>query len=1104
MPDKFLTALILICSYQLVVAQNDLVQPIEPPLIHHSLKVLLDPSNQQITVEDTITLADASPATAITFSLNSNLAISNHSGDLQILPADAPSADADATAAAMNRYSLTLPRRNAGQVLLIYSGMIFDIAEQSSAEYAQSFSDSSGIISEQGVYLNKGSGWIPDFGNDLLSFDLQVEFVESASNWLAVSQGDRAGKNAWTSLQPMEEIYLIAANFTEYSQQAGDVEVLAYLRQPDSKLAGKYMDATERYLALYEPLLGDYPYSKFALVENFWETGYGMPSFTLLGEQVIRFPFILETSYPHEILHNWWGNGVYPDYETGNWSEGLTAYLADHLFQEMNGVGHEYRKEMLARYKNYVATGTDFPLSDFSSRNSAASQAVGYGKTLMLWHMLRIELGDELFLQGLRKFYQDYKFQRASFADITRLFSELSGTDLTAFFAQWVNRTGAPELSISVEEANGNRARIMFAQIQAGDPYTLKVPVALYYAGEAEPEIYDISLTQKLEGVMADDYERLQAVLVDPYFDVFRRLDYEETPPTIAQLFGATQIAFVLPRENRRYWAQVAESFSQGTDALIVYAEEVAVLPADRSVWILGRDNPFVNDLAEAVQLYGVNYSDTGVGLAGSEVAYENRSTVIVGRHPANPELAIGWIHIDDMLAVPGMIEKLPHYGKYSYLSFIGDEPSNDVKGTWTSPESPMQWVKPGLAGTVHFDTLPPIEPLAILPSRYLPEQLLRHVQRLTVVSMQGRGIGTEGLNAASLYIADQFRAIGLQPVAGTFIQRWSETLAGLGITDMANVVGMIAGVNRELSSAPVVLGAHFDHLGIDAQTGQPYPGADDNASGISILIEVAAKLSRDFTPQRPILFVAFTGEESGLLGSQHLVENPPGSFQTEDIFAMINLDAVGRLEARTLQVFATDSAYEWPFMAQGIGFSIGVESTFPQQTIASSDHLSFLNAGIPALHLFSGVHGDYHRTSDTAAKLDAAGMSDIALWVEEAMLYLADRTEPLTVTLAGFENADAGVQRGSAGPREASLGTVPDFGYVGEGVRISGVTPNSAAADAGLIAGDVLLSYNNQPLPDLQSYSNLLRQSAPGDSVQIEVQRGRQTFTVEVVLKAR
>ena len=182
-------------------------------------------------------------------------------------------------------------------------------------------------------------------------------------------------------------------------------------------------------------MLGDYPFSKFALVENFWETGFGMPSFTLLGPRVIRFPFILESSYPHELLHNWWGNGVYPDYATGNWSEGLTAYLADHLFREMDGTGHEYRKEMLARYKNYVSEGEDFPLSQFTSRNSAATQAVGYGKTLMLWHMLRIELGDELFIDGLRQFYDRYQFQRASFADIENLFSELSGRDLSVFLS---------------------------------------------------------------------------------------------------------------------------------------------------------------------------------------------------------------------------------------------------------------------------------------------------------------------------------------------------------------------------------------------------------------------------------------------------------------------------------------------------------------------------------------------------------------------------------------------------------------------------------------------------------------------------------------------
>lgn len=1105
--NRIVQALCLTGLASLAAAQqNVLSDAIAPQLVHHNLKVRLDPLSRQISVEDTITLPAASATTEISFELNSNLTISNNSGTLRPLQTNPVSTNVGVNAtggqaATTNRYSLSLPARNRSQAVLIYSGSIYDIAEQTSAEYAQSFSETSGIIGEQGVYLNRGSAWIPDFGIDLLTFDLEVEFAQSARTWTAVSQGDRGERNGWISRQPMEEIYLIAANFTEYSHQADDVEVLAYLRTPDSNLATKYMDATERYLQLYEPLLGDYPFSKFALVENFWETGYGMPSFTLLGEQIIRLPFILESSYPHEILHNWWGNGVYPDYESGNWSEGLTAYLADHLFQEMDGLGHEYRKEMLARYKNYVADGTDFPLAQFTSRNSAASQAVGYGKTLMLWHMLRIEMGDELFLEGLRKLYSDYKFQRASFADIAALFSELSGADLTAFFEQWVTRTGAPKLAVTVEEANGNQVRIMFAQTQFGDPYTLKVPVALYYEGDAEPRIYDVALSQKLDGVIAEDYERLQGVLVDPFFDVFRQLDREETPPTIGELFGASQIAFVLPATDRQHWAQMAESFGQGAEFEILFADEIDTLPTDKSVWVLGRDNPFAATVASVVALYGVETSGTGVALAGSEIAYANRSTVVIGRHPDNAELALGWIHVDDMIAMPGMIEKLPHYGKYSYLSFLGDEPTNDVKGVWASPDSPMQWVKPALTTTVQWDSLPIPDSIAKLPAKYLPEQLLRHSTRLTDPAMQGRGLASAGLNESALYIADQFRAAGLQPVGGTYLQRWRDALAGYGNIELANVVGMLPGSNRALSAQPIILGAHYDHLGMDAETGEIYPGADDNASGISILIEVAAKLSRAFVPQRPILFVAFTGEESGLIGSQHFVENPPASLFSDDLFAMINLDAVGRLEGRTLQVFATDSAYEWPFMAQGIGFTIGVESTFPAETIASSDHVSFLNAGIPAIHLFSGTHIDYHRTSDTADKLDVEGMSDIALWVEEAVVYLADNTGGLRVNLEG---AEVVVPRRQTGEREASLGTVPDFAFTGEGVRLSGVTPNSAAAESGLQAGDILRSYNGELLSDLQTYSNLLRTSAPGDLVLLEIIRGGQAITVETVLKAR
>jgi len=412
-----------------------------------------------------------------------------------------------------------------------------------------------------------------------------------------------------------------------------------------------------------------------------------------------------------------------------------------------------------------------------------------------------------------------------------------------------------------------------------------------------------------------------------------------------------------------------------------------------------------------------------------------------------------------------------------------------------------MQWRNPTLNAEIAWDNLPPENPLAVLPPEYVPDVMRRHAQTLTAPNMQGRGLGTEGLDAAATYIVEQFRRAGLQTVNGTYRQQWQATLPGLGHAEMANVVGMLPGSNRTLSHQPVVIGAHYDHLGIDADTGQPYPGADDNASGIAVLLEVAGNLSRSYTPERPILFVAFTGEETGLLGSQYFVDNPPGGFDTNNIYAMVNLDAVGRLQGRDLQVFATESAYEWPFMAQGIGFTIGLRSTFPTETIASSDHVSFLNAGIPAIHIFSGVHNDYHRTTDSADLLDVQGMSQVALWLEEAVVYLGSNVEPLRNQLAG---AAAIEQSGQTTAREASLGTVPDFAWTGDGVRISGVTPGGAAEQAGLMAGDELLRFNTQPIDDLQHYSNLLREAAPGDTVSLGIRRDGRILTLDVELKSR
>jgi aminopeptidase N len=603
---------------------------------------------------------------------------------------------------------------------------------------------------------------------------------------------------------------------------------------------------------------------------------------------------------------------------------------------------------------------------------------------------------------------------------------------------------------------------------------------------------------------MADNYDQLQAVLVDPYFDVFRTLDRKETPPTIGELFGAQSVSFVLPQANRQHWALMVESFAAGVDAQIVNAEDIAELPQNRSVWVLGRNNPFAQSVFDASEVYGVQMSPAEILLGGRDVEFADRSSVLVARHPANSNLALGFIDVDQMIAMPGMIEKLPHYGKYSYLSFLGDEPTNDVKGVWSSPDSPMQWVKPGKHAAVNFENLPVQEPLTVLPSKYRIDQLRVHATELSSVEFQGRGIGTSGIDLAAQYIIGQFRSAGLQAINGTYSKEWNESVVGKGNIKMANIVGMIPGVNRSLSGEPLIIAAHYDHLGIDAQSGRHFPGADDNASGIATLIEVASQLVRTFTPQRPVLFVAFSGEESGLLGSKYFVDNPPAGFSASDFYAMINLDAVGRLDGRDLQVFAADSAYEWPFMAQGIGFTIGVNSSFPSNTIASSDHVNFLNAGIPAIHLFSGVHEDYHQLSDTVETLDLAGMADVALWLEEAAVYLADNTEPLRVTLAGAQVRVRSRVSGASGERSASLGTVPDFAFAGVGVRLSDVTLGGAAELGGLRSGDILLNYNEHAMTDLQVYSNLLRESAPGDTVRLDIQRGDQRLTVEAVLQAR
>ncbi|KHE91623.1 MAG: peptidase [Candidatus Scalindua brodae] len=307
--------------------------------VAHDIKVKLQPETHRIEVVDKITLPPESlEKEPLHFTIHQGLEPEVLGEDIvlrKISGAEAgrffsenPSLQGNI---AMELFEVKLPSWT-NQFTIKYAGEIYHPVREYGEEYARSFSVSPGIIFPEGIFLSGSTFWYPHFANEMVTFNLSVELP---AGWSSVSQGKRVShdidddtmRDVWVEDNPQEEIYLISSEFTEYSQAAGAVEAMAFLRNPDSQLAQKYLDTTAQYLEMYRKLLGPYPYSKFALVENFWETGYGMPSFTLLGPRVIRFPFILHSSYPHEILHNWWGNGVYTDYEKGNWLKVLQPIL---------------------------------------------------------------------------------------------------------------------------------------------------------------------------------------------------------------------------------------------------------------------------------------------------------------------------------------------------------------------------------------------------------------------------------------------------------------------------------------------------------------------------------------------------------------------------------------------------------------------------------------------------------------------------------------------------------------------------------------------------------------------------------------------------------
>ena len=317
-----------------------------------------------------------------------------------------------------------------------------------------------GIVGPKGTFLLSGSGWYPQGDHGASQFSIVVDAPEGI---VAVTAGRSAGRKTegrrthsyWVVNHPSEGLSLSAGRYVVTETALGGIQVATYFLPQTQHLAERYIAATGRYLKMYAKLFGPYPFEKFAVVENFFPTGYGFPSYTLMGGAVLRLPFIVDVSLGHEIAHCWWGNGVKIDFATGNWSEGLTTYVADYLYkeQESTEAARQYRQQWLRNYAALIDENTDFPLARFIGRVDRQTKVIGYDKAAMVFHMLRKNLGEKAFWGALRDIFREKLFEEASWENFRLAFQRRAASgphgNLKEFFAQWVFRDGGPDLALA-------------------------------------------------------------------------------------------------------------------------------------------------------------------------------------------------------------------------------------------------------------------------------------------------------------------------------------------------------------------------------------------------------------------------------------------------------------------------------------------------------------------------------------------------------------------------------------------------------------------------------------------------------------------------------
>ena len=659
-----------------------------PRSVHHDLTISLEPLGNRLTGEDRIRV-EPGQSGFLGFTLSKH-------AQVQRVTVKGSSRSFTFEKGLLRLPVLPEEKGREMEVVVEYAALFNDPVPEAPLNTDNPGYGVTGIVGEKGTFLLGGAGWYPRIPGSRPTYKLMVEAPEGI---LAISAGKalghetRDGKthSAWEVDFPLEGLSLSAGPYMVQERTVKGIRVSTYFFAQNQNLSESYLDATARYLMFYENLFGPYPFAKFSVVENFFPTGYGFPSYTLLGSTVIRLPFILETSLGHEIAHCWWGNGVLVDYEKGNWSEGLTTYVADYLYQENSSPeeAKAYRLQILRNFSTLVHEDNDYPLVHFRSRHDPASQAIGYGKGAMVFHMIRKKVGERAFWEALREIYRERLFQEASWHTFQETFERHGELDLQNFFDQWVYRKGAPRLSLDsvAAEPMGGLWKVRAIISQKQPVYELELTLTL------ETESLRGHKTVALSGAAAffeaPSFGRPLKLLLDPDFDLFRRLHPSEIPPSVNSVKSSGALLIILSapwkEDGERVGTMLARSFGVRNYRIL---EEESLSPED----MISHDLLYLG-LPQAGSAPIPMFSDVALESGRFSVdgeVFEDPSSVFFGvfRHSESKDRVAALYFPLSLEAAEDAARRITHYGRYSYLAF--KDSRNKMKGTWPVTESPL------------------------------------------------------------------------------------------------------------------------------------------------------------------------------------------------------------------------------------------------------------------------------------------------------------------------------------------------------------------------------------------------------------------------------